>query len=166
MRAAALLLLVSTAAACGGSLRDPAAPDTTTTLPEWTEADCMMFNPTACRLDVGKISVGIDVHYPNAFFCQLQILPSAPLPTVNAYNRIASSWQVTMGYAATDQTVIAPEMSHDGVLEYDLGTEALYLTRVTFSSIIYGTLADLVAGATGHSDISLYAVPVACPGQQ
>ena len=35
-----------------------------TTLPAWPSADCSMFNPVACRLDLAQTSVGIDVNYP------------------------------------------------------------------------------------------------------
>ena len=67
-----------------------------------------------------------------------------------------------MGYGPTNQTVIGPEMPRDGLLEYDLGTEQLYLTRVTFSSKSADTLAAHVATVTGRSDVSLYAAPLDC----
>jgi hypothetical protein len=49
------------------------------------------------------------------------------------------------------------------VLEYPLGTEQLYLGRVTFTSKSADTLATLVANTLG-ADVSLYAVPLFCPG--
>jgi hypothetical protein len=159
---ALLALVLFASASCGSSLGDPNQPDPGPTLPEWADADCMMFNPTACRLDVAKTSVGIDVHYPNTYFCRLQILPTSQLLNAQMFAQLASSWQVTMGYGATDQTVITPEMPRDGVLEYDLGTEQLYLTRVTFSSKSSDTLAIHVANATGRSDVFLFAVPLDC----
>ena len=159
---ALLALVLLATASCGSSLGDPEPPSTTTTLPEWSAPDCTMFNPTACRLDVAKTSVGIDVHYPNTYFCRLQVLPTSDLLDAAMFGRLASSWQVTMGYGATDQTIIAPEMPQDGLLEYDLGTEQLYLTRVTFSSKASDTLAVQVAHVTGRSDVSVYAAPLDC----
>jgi hypothetical protein len=163
MRIASLSVLLAAAASCGSSLGDPSSPNpaATTTLPEWNGADCTMFNPSACRLDVTKTSVGIDVHYPNVVFCRLQLLPTVDLPNAGAYDQLAASWQVSMGYGPSNQTIIAPEKP-EWVLEYPLGSEALYLTRVTFMSKTSETLASLIATATGRTDVSLYAVPVEC----
>ena len=167
MRLALLLALLVAAASCGSSLGDPSAPNpattttTTTTLPEWTGADCTMFNPSACRLDITKTSIGIDVHYPNVVFCRLQLLPTVDLPNAGAFDQLAASWQVTMGNGPNNQTIIAPEKP-EWVLEYPLGTEQLYLSRVTFMSKTSDTLATLIATALGRADVSLYAVPVEC----
>lgn len=151
------------AASCGSSLGDPGAPTpaTTTTLPEWNGADCTMFNPSACRLDITKTSIGINVHYPNVVFCRLQLLPTVDLPNAAAYDELASAWQVTMGNGPNNQTIIAPEKP-EWVLEYPLGTAQLYLSRVTFTSKTSDTLATLIAKAIGRADVSLYAVPVEC----
>jgi hypothetical protein len=153
-----LLLLAS----CGSSLGDPGQPGPT--LPEWTDADCTMFDATACKLDVAKTSIGIDVHYPNTIFCRLQLLPTIDLLGARDVMQLATTWQVTMSNAARDQVVIAPEVPR-AEIEYPLGTERLYLTRVTFSSKSSDTLATLVSNALG-SGVSLFAVPLECPGQR
>jgi hypothetical protein len=156
--------LLAATASCGSTLGDAGDPPVTTTLPEWTSADCMMFNPTACRLDVAKTSVGIDVHYPNTSFCRLQLLPTSGLIGADAFGRLAATWRVSMGYGPNDQTVIAPEIPQLA-LEYSLGTAQLYLTRVTFQSASADTLATLVANALGP-DVAVYAVPLECPGRR
>ena len=165
-RLAFVLLAACVSASCGSSLGDPNPPDpgTATTLPEWSDPDCTMFNPTACRLDLAKTSVGIDVNYPNTFFCRLQLLPTKDLLGAGSTSQLASSWQVTMGYGPNDQTVIAPE-TPQSVLEYPLGTQQLYVTRVTFASKSSETIATLVANALGP-DVSLYAVGLECPGRR
>jgi hypothetical protein len=163
MNRLALLLLAATASCGSSSLTDADPPDATLPAAQ-SDADCLMFNPTACRLDLAKTSVGIDVNYPNLAFCRLQLLPTKdPLGTA-LYSQLASSWQVTMTNAARDQTVLAPE-TPQGVLEYPLGTQQLYLTRVTFASKSSDTLATLVANALGP-DVSLYAVGLECPGRR
>jgi hypothetical protein len=167
MRRLALVLFVA-AASCGSALGDPnptpTPPATTTPLPAWTDADCHMFNPTACRLDLAKTSVAIDVNYPNTFFCRLQLLPTRDTFATPVYTLLASSWQVTLGNAPNDQTPVGPEMPQR-VLEYPLGSEPLYLTRVTFTSKTSDTIAALVGNALGP-DVSLYAVPLECPGRR
>jgi hypothetical protein len=65
----------------------------------------------------------------------------------------------------SSQTVLMPE-THQGVLEYPLGTDQLYLTRVTFTSKTSDTLATLIGGALGRADVSLFAAPVECPGRR
>jgi hypothetical protein len=121
-----------------------------------------MYNPTACRVDLAKMSVGIDVNYPNTFFCGLQLLPTRDLTNVAAHTQLAASWQVSLGNSANGQTILTPTTPH-AVLEYALGTQQLYLGRVTFTSKSEQTIGDLVASALG-ADVSLYAVPIACPG--
>jgi hypothetical protein len=163
MRLTSFFLLLA-AVSCGSSLGDPNQPTpstTTTPLPAGTEADCMMFNPTACRLDVAKTSVGIDVHYPNVVYCRLQLLPTVELLGQAALDDLAASWQVTMD-GVSNQTVLTPEI-HQGALEYPLGTEALYLTRVTFTSKTTDTLATLIGTALRRADVSLFAAPIECP---
>jgi hypothetical protein len=162
MRLAVLIVLGSAAAACDSSLGTPDEPAPIVTVPPHTDADCQMFDPTACRLDVAKPYVLIDVHYPNAFFCRLQILPTASVLDPEAHRRLASSWQVTMDTGFTDTAVVAPETPKDGQLEYDLGTEPLYLMRVTFAATSSETLAAGIAAAVGRSDVSIYAVPLDC----
>jgi hypothetical protein len=159
------LALVAAAASCGSTLGDPGAPGPTTTtpLPEWTDADCTMFEPTTCRLDVAKASVGIDVHYPNTFFCGLQVRPTTELPASASPARLAAAWQVSMGYGVNNQTLLTPA-ALEGGLEYRLGTERLYLTRVTFLSKSSDTLATVVARAFGPG-VSVDAVPIMCPGR-
>jgi hypothetical protein len=172
MRRLALALFVA-AASCGSSLGDPNQPDPpdqpdprdikTPAYPDWSPADCTMYNPTVCRLDVAKTSVGIDVHYPNTSFCGLQLLPADDLLNPAAFTTLASSWQVRM-MGSSEQVVLTPDTSL-GVLEYPLGTELLYLTRVKFTSTTSDTLASLIGTALGP-DVSLFAVPVECPGRR
>ena len=167
MRLASLLLVLAAAASCGSSLGDPNQREpspTTTPLPGRTDADCTMFNPTACRLDVAKTSVAIDVHYPNVVYCHLQLVPTVELLGQGDLNGLASSLLVSiLGVSAP--SVLASE-THQGVLEYALGAEALYLTQVTFASKTSDTLATLIGAALGRSDVSLFAVPVECPGRR
>lgn len=172
MRFIALLAAVAAAASCGSSsLTDPTGPGSdagatmadTTTLPGWAAADCRMFNPTACRIDLAKTSVGVDVNYPNTFFCRLQLLPTQDLSNTAAYAQLAAAWQVSLGNSANDQTVLTAETPH-AVLEYALGAQQLYLGRVTFTSRTEQTIDGLIANALG-AGVSLYAVPIACPGR-
>src|SRR6476659_6586704 len=126
MRFAVSMLLLATTAACQTPLTDaPAAagPDASVAAdaPAWPASDCSMFNPTACRLDLAKTSVAIDVNYPNLVFCRLQLLPSRDLFNTAAWAQLAAGWQVTFGYAPANATVLAPETPH-AVLEYPLGT--------------------------------------------
>src|SRR5262245_10857242 len=115
LRAVFAVALLATAASCGSSLSaGPPAPGPI--LPELTDEDCVMFDPTVCRLDVDKTSVGIDVHYPNAFYCQLQILPTRTPVNRQVFGQLASSWQFMFGWAGVPQTIVPPEMPRDGVL--------------------------------------------------
>lgn len=125
-------------------------------------ADCRMYNPTACRLDLAQTSVAVDVNYPNTFFCGLQLLPTRDLTNTAAHTQLAASWQVSIGNSANDQVILTPTTPH-AVLEYPLGSQQLYLGRVTFASKSDQTVGELVASALG-ADVSLYAVPLACPG--
>jgi hypothetical protein len=158
-------VLAGAAASCGSSLEGSggAPKTTTTTLPEWTDADCTMFTPAACRLDVAKASVGIDVHYPNTYFCRLQVVLTGEASMPEVFSRLASGWQATIGYGPTDQVIVPPEMPRSGLLEYDLGTEQLYLTRMTFTARSADTLAAVAASALPRSDVSIYATPLPCP---
>ena len=121
-----------------------------------------MFNPTACRLDLAKTSVVIDVNYPNISFCRLQLLPTRDLTNTAAYTQLAMAWDVVLGSTASDQTILTAETPHY-VPEYPLGTAQLYIGRVTFTSKSADTIAALVANVLGP-DVSLYAVPLSCPG--
>jgi hypothetical protein len=171
MRLLAAILIVG-AAACGSPLAiDTIQPDAgaaadtiMTTLPAWPAADCSMFNPVACRLDLAQTSVGIDVNYPNVVFCGLQLLPTRDLLNSAAYNQLAAAWQVSLGNSAGDQTVLTAS-TPQGVLEYPLGTQQLYFARVTFASNSSDTIAALI-GSTLGAGVSLYAVPLTCPGRR
>jgi hypothetical protein len=163
------LAYLAAVASCGSNLGPPTTPDANA--PEQPDAgpaalstaDCTLFNPAACRLDLAKTSVVIDVNYPNLVFCRLQILPSRDLTNTAAYKQLAAAWDVTLGSTASDQTSLTAETPH-AVLEYPLGTQQLYLGRVTFTSKSTDTIATLVANALG-TDVSLYAVPLSCPGR-
>jgi hypothetical protein len=127
-------------------------------------ADCTIYNPVACPLDLAKTSVGIDVNYPNVVFCRLQIVPSRDIGNIALWARLASAWDVSLTTANHDRTLLTAETPHS-VLEYPLGTEQLYTTRVTFASKSGDTLASVVALTLGAPDVSLYAVPLSCPGR-
>jgi hypothetical protein len=157
-------------ASCGSSSLMPSGapdanrPDQPDAGAALSDADCTMFNPVACRLDLAKTAVAIDVNYPNVVFCRLQLLPTRDLTNTAVYGQLAAAWQVSIGTATADQTVLTPE-TPEAVLEYPLGTQQLYLGRVTFASKSADTVATLVANILGP-DVSLYAVPLACPGQR
>jgi hypothetical protein len=165
-----VVLVVLLDASCGSSaLTPPGAPDANQPTPQpdggpaaLSDADCTAYNPIACRLDVAKTSVGIDVNYPNLFFCRLQLVPSRDLFNNALYTQLASAWDVSLASANHDQVILTAETPH-AVLEYPLGTEQLYLTRVTIASKSADTLATLIANTLG-ADVSLYAVPLTCPG--
>src|SRR5262245_56762148 len=146
MRFIALALSAAAAASCGSSLGEPAGDAGPTadkiTLPGWPAPDCRIFNPTACRLDLAQTSVGIDVDYPNVAFCGLQLLPTRDTFNTAAYATLAAAWQVSLGGNPSDQIVLTPT-TPQGVLEYPLGTQQLYLARVTFTSTTYATIATL-----------------------
>ena len=173
MRSIASLLVVlflAASASCGSSALTPAgAPDADPPAPQadggpapLSDADCTAYNPIACRLDVAKTSVGIDVNYPNVFFCRLQLVPSRDLFDNARYTQLAAAWDVSLTNNNHDQVILAAETPH-AVPEYPLGTEQLYLTRVTIASKSADTLATLIADTLG-ADVSLYAVPLTCPG--
>src|SRR6476661_5099507 len=162
-----IALAAVTLASCTSPLADPTAPADpittgaadagTTTLPGWPAPDCRMYNPVACRLDLAQASVGIDVDYPNVVFCGLQLLPTRDTFNTAAYATLAAAWQVSLGGNPSDQIVLTATTPQN-VLEYPLGTQQLYLARVTFASRSADTIARLVANALG-ADVSLYAVP-------
>jgi len=129
-----------------------------------SNADCTIYNPVACRLDLAKTSVGIDVNYPNVVFCRLQIVPSRNVGNIALWARLASAWDVSLTTANHDRTLLTVETPHS-VLEYPLGTEQLYTTRVTFASNSGDTLASVAALTLAAPDVSLYAVPLSCPGR-
>jgi hypothetical protein len=143
---------------------DATAPSADVNFPPFQDPDCKIFNPTACRLDVEKTSVVVGVSYPNLTFCRLQLLPTRDSFNTAAYVQLASQWQVSVGTAPNDQTVVAAEMPQ-GVLEYPLGPETLYYKRMTFVSRSEATLSELIANALGP-DVSLFAVPLECPGRR
>src|SRR6476620_10308987 len=147
MRSIASLLLLAASASCGSSALTPAgAPDANQPTSQrdggpaaLSDADCTAYNPIACRLDVAKTSVGIDVNYPNVFFCRLQFVPSSGLLSSGLHTQLAAAWDVSLTTATHDQQVLTAEQPH-AVREYPLGTEQLYLTRVTIASKSSDTL--------------------------
>lgn len=169
MRLLGFAILAASVACGSSSLTPPGAPDAEVTAqpdtatPALGDAECTIYNPTACRLDLPKTAVAVDVNYPNLVFCRLQIVPTRDLTNTAVYAQLASAWQVSIGLGAGDQTTLTAETPH-AVLEYPLGTEQLYLGRVTFASKSAHTLAALVANTLG-ADVSLYAVPLSCPGR-
>ncbi|HEY7371553.1 MAG TPA: hypothetical protein VIF57_05190 [Polyangia bacterium] len=170
MRSIALLLLLAASASCGSSPLTPGGapdPNQPTAQPDGgpaalSDADCTAYNPIACRLDVAKTSVAIDVNYPNLIFCRLQFLPSSGLLSAGPHTQLAAAWDVSLTTATHDQQILTAEQPH-AVLEYPLGSEQLYLTRVTIASKTGDTLATLIANTLGP-DVSLFAVTLGCPG--
>jgi hypothetical protein len=164
------LMVLATCASCGSSLAQPGAGDANQPALSdagtggLSDADCTMFNPVACRLDLAKTSVNIDVNYPNVVICRLQLLPTRDLTSTAGAAQLAAAWQVSLTGSARDQTILTAE-TPQGVLEYPLGAQQLYITRVTFSSRSADTIATLVEKAVG-AGVSLYAIPLACPGQR
>lgn len=128
---------------------------------DFADADCVMFNPTACQVDVPKTTLGIDVHYPNSSFCALRLLPTEDFTAGDSLGVLAGGWEVTMYDAVVGkQLVLAPDLSR-GDLDYPLGEEQLYLTRVTFTSRSSDTLDVLVSRTLGPT-ASMFAVPIDC----
>ena len=153
--------MAAASASCGSSsLTDPATPEAGRPL-DVSDADCVMFNPTACQVDVPKTTLGIDVHYPNSSFCALRLLPTKDFTTRESLDVLAGGWEVTMDDAVVGQRlVLAPDLSR-GDLDYPLGEQQLYLTRVTFTSRSSDTL-DVVVGRTLGPTASMFAVPIDC----
>lgn len=131
-------------------------------------ADCVMFSghPEACSLNSNQSARVIEVHYPRHIFCKLRLVTNSPAVSSEALDRLADNLLVELedGYLSKTLQLNPVVKVTEGVIEYELGVNTLYMTNVTISTIFGVSLNNMIKSVfqDTQKNVSLAAIPVAC----
>ncbi len=118
---------------------------------------------TSCSLNTDEASLKITVQYPRHLYCKMRLVADLPSVTPETLMKLADHLFVELEDAYLGKILkLKPEInSAEGVVEYELGINTLYMAQVTVGTIYGNSLNSTIKTVFGQ-DVNLTAVPVKC----
>lgn len=118
---------------------------------------------TSCSLKSDEASLKITVQYPKSLYCKMQLVVDLPSVTPETLMKLADHLFVELEDSSIGRILkLKPEINRaEGVVEYELGVNTLFMAQVTVSTIYGNSLNSTIKSVFGQ-DVNLTAVPVNC----
>jgi len=132
------------------------------------DAQCTVFNRTACLINSARSSRKIDISYPGMQWCKVSFVGSG-LGQVES--DLINDLEFTLPSNQTGQPVVVPATMTDDGITVDLGSDMLYMTTLTVrtkngQSLDKVIRAKLTNPALPGGPATLVGIPTRCPQQK
>jgi hypothetical protein len=126
-------------------------------------AECTMHRQTACIVNTSKAERTLVISYPNTVFCSVRLHATEPWVFAEGWTKLLKDLDIRMTGSFVPLTVhptIQPQ--DEETVDFGLGSELLYMTKVTVKTKSGRSLNEIIAKTIGGD---LVAVPQYCPGR-